>query len=349
MRAAVATSYGPPSVVRLEERPVPAVKNQEILVKNAITTVCAGDWRLRSLDLPRGFTLPFRLLMGWSGPRQPVLGVVSAGEVVAVGKRVSRFDVGDRVVCMDGMSLGGHAEYRAVSQNAGVAKIPESLSYTDAAALPFGGTTALAFLRDKARVKQGDRVCIVGSSGEVGAMAVQVAKHFGAHVTAVCSGANADLVRSIGADEVVDYTQAHYWDAEEPFDIVFDTVGASTYREAAPVLKPGGRFLMAVAGLYETLFASWMGRSGHTCIAGADSERAEVVAFLCKLAAEGELRPVIDQRVPFEDIVKAHERVDSHRKRGTLIVEFPSQEGDAAGAAASASGAAPGSAADASE
>lgn len=342
MRAAVARQYGPPSVVRIEERPVPLVKGHEVLVRNAVATVATGDWRLRSLELPRGFRTPFRLFMGWSALKQPVLGVVSAGDVVAVGRHVSRFQAGDRVVCMNGSTLGGHAEYKAVPEDSGITKIPRSLSFTDAVALPFGGTTALSFLRDKARVQRGERVCIVGSSGEVGAMAVQIAKHFGAHVTAVCSGANAELVRSIGADHVVDYTRANYWDAEEPFDVVFDTVGTSTYAQARPALKPGGRFLMAVAGLYEVLFASWIGKSGHTCHAVAASEAPEDIAFLCQLAEQGHIRPVIDHTLPFEAIVQAHERVDSHRKRGALVLHIASRGADAAGAAASGAAESPG-------
>lgn len=346
MRVAVATRYGPPDVVRIEERAVPAVRAREILIKTATAAVTAGDWRLRSLDLPAGFKTPFRLFMGWNGLRQPVLGVVSAGEVVAVGDRVSAFQVGDRVVCLNGMVTRGHAEYRAVPEGAGVSKIPGSMSFADATAIPFGGTTALYFLRNKARVQPGERVCVVGASGEVGAMAVQLAKHYGAHVTAVCSGANADLVRSIGADDVVDYTAANYWDAGEPvFDVVFDAVGASSYADAAPVLREGGRFIICAGGLYELMFSSFMGRRGHTCVSGTPPESAADIALLCQLAEQGEIRPVVDQVLPFDRIVDAYARVDSRRKRGTLILEF----GDTADGGGAAAGAASGAAAQPTE
>ena len=210
MKAVVYTKYGPPNVVALAEVPKPAPKVHEVLIRIHATTVTTGDWRARSLEMPPGFGLLARLVFGVFGPRKSILGTELAGEIEAVGKAVTRFKPGDQVFAFTGASYGCHAEYRTISEAGMIALKPANLSFEEAAALSFGGTTALSFLQGKGGIKRGDKVLIVGASGGVGTAAVQIAKHFGAKVTGVCSTANLELVRSIGADKVIDYTKEDF-------------------------------------------------------------------------------------------------------------------------------------------
>ncbi|MFS8067534.1 MAG: NAD(P)-dependent alcohol dehydrogenase, partial [Byssovorax sp.] len=210
MKAIVYHRYGQPDVVALAEVPKPTLGDREVLIRIHASTVTTADWRARSLSLPPGFGLMGRLVFGIFGPRKPILGTELAGEVEAVGKAVTRFKAGDQVFAFAGASYGCHAEYRTMAEDGLIARKPANLSFEEAAALSFGGTTALNFLRDKGGIKPGDRVLIVGASGGVGTAAVQIAKHLGAEVTGVCSTANLELVLSIGADRVIDYTSEDF-------------------------------------------------------------------------------------------------------------------------------------------
>ncbi|MFF2387502.1 NAD(P)-dependent alcohol dehydrogenase [Agromyces sp. NPDC058104] len=340
MRAGVVERYGPPSVVRIEAVPDPVAGRGEALVRVVAATVNSGDARIRGARFPRGFALPGKLALGVKGPRARVLGVVFAGVVEAFGSDAaggaphaggtgavaSGFAVGDRVCGMTGARMGSHAELVGVATSR-LARIPDGVSFDDAAGVIFGGTTALFFLRDKAAVKPGEHVLVVGASGAVGTSAVQLAKHFGARVTAVTSARNAELVTALGADSVVDYRATPLESLAsrgERFDVVFDTVGALSPATGRPLLAEGGRLLLAVASLGEIITAHGAVKTGTA------TERADDIATLLGLVASGTLRVVIDETMPLDRLAEAHARVDSARKVGNLVLH--PQEGAGAGA-----------------
>ena len=229
MKAIVYERYGPPDVLELKEVAKPTPKGHEVLIKIHATTVTSGDWRARSLDMPVGFGLISRLFFGVSRPRQPILGTELAGEVESVGKDVSKFKVGDQVFAFSGAGMGCHAEYKCMPEDGAVALKPANLTYDEAAAISFGGTTALDFFR-RAKLQSGEKVLVNGASGGVGTAAVQLAKHFGAHVTGVCSTANVELVRSLGANHVIDYTKEDFTENGEAYDIIVDGTDNFTTR-----------------------------------------------------------------------------------------------------------------------
>jgi len=318
MKAAVCRRYGPPDVVEIAEVPRPKVGAHDVLIKVRATTVTAADWRLRSATLPRGFGVLVRLGVGFSGPRDPILGAELAGEVVAVGASVTRFAQGDKVFAA---RMGDcHAEYVAVGEDA-VAPMPANLSFGEAAALTFGGLTAITFLRDKARIQPGERVLVNGASGAVGSAAVQLAKHFKAVVTGVCSAANAQLVRSLGADRVIDYATEDFTRSSERYDIIVDAVGNCAFDRCKPVLAPGGRLLLVVGTLGQMIGATiWPSRSGRKVLSGIAKVRAADLDLLKTLAESGAFKPVIDRTYPFARIVDAHAYVDTGRKRGNVVL-----------------------------
>lgn len=321
MKAVVYEKYGPPDVVHLAEVPKPAPKRNEVLIRIHATTVSTADWRARSLEMPAGFGLLGRLVFGVFGPRKPVLGTELAGVVEAVGEAVTRFKVGDEVFAFPGASYRCHAEYRAMPEDGLIALKPAKVSFEAAASLSFGGTAALNFLRDKARIKRGERVLVVGASGGVGSAMVQVAKHFGAEVTGVCSTSNVELVRSIGANHVIDYTQEDFATTGQTYDIIVDTTGTAPYSRCENVLKPGGRLVVVLGSFAQ---AMGMGRpskqSGKTVIAVVATARVEDLQLLARLAETGEFKPVIDRSYPLEDAVEAHAYVDTGRKRGSVVM-----------------------------
>ena len=320
MKVAYVPRYGSPEVVELREVPTPAPGPGQVRIRVLAAAVTAGDWRLRSGVLPRGFGALRGLALGFGGPRKPVLGTDAAGVVDAVGEGVTNFAVGDAAVAYPGAALGSHAEYLVMPADGCLVRKPVNLTFEEAASLPFGGVTALDFLR-RGEVKAGERVLVNGASGNVGSAVVQLAKHMGAHVTAVCSGANAALVRSLGADEVIDYAKTDFAAGEARFDVIVDTVGNAPYPRVKPVLAPGGRLLAVLADLPATLSAAFVGGpQKHRVIAGVAPERVDDLAQLAELAAEGAFRPVIDQRFSFERIADAYRVVDSGRKKGSVVV-----------------------------
>jgi len=322
MKAIICRKYGPPEVLEMCEVATPVPKDDELLIRVCATTVTSGDWRVRSLILPPGFGLLARLALGITGPRQPILGTELAGEVVQTGSAVTNFQVGDQVFAFPGARMGCHAEYRCVAATGPVAKMPPNLSYEQAAALCFGGSTMLDFYR-RGRLVSGERVLVNGASGGVGTAAVQLAKHFGAHVTAVCSTGNHEMVRSIGADDVIDYTREDFTRSGNTFDVIVDTVGNAPFSRSGVALVPSGRLLMLVAGLSDLLQVPWINlRSGKTIVAGPAEERVGYVQQLADLAAAGKFLPVIDRCYPFEQIVDAHRYVDQGRKRGNVGITF---------------------------
>jgi NADPH:quinone reductase-like Zn-dependent oxidoreductase len=319
VKAAVCTAYGPPEVVHIQDVPTPVPGEGEVLVKAAATTVNSGDARMRAAHFPRGMGLPVRLRMGLRKLRQPILGFEMAGRIDALGPGVSGWQPGDRVIASRGFRFGCHAEFATVSAQGTLVKIPERLSDEDAVALCFGGSTSLYFF-ERGRVAAGESVLINGASGGVGTMAVQLAKHKGAEVTGVCSAANADLVRSLGADHVIDYAATDFTRNGRRYDVVMDTHGNAPYKRIKDSLSPGGRFLMVVGNLPEMLAAS---RQKAT-IAGTPGDDAIAGSYrtLLRLAEQGAIKPVIGAVLPFTEIVDAYRRVDSGRKVGSLVLRF---------------------------
>jgi NADPH:quinone reductase-like Zn-dependent oxidoreductase len=320
MKVVVCTRYGPPDVLQFQELPTPVPKDGEVLVRIRATTVNSADWRIRSMSLPYGFGLLGRLALGLSRPRRPILGSELAGDIVAVGTQVTRFRPDDAVFAFAGIQLGCHAEYRCLPADGAVARKPPALSYEQAAALSFGGATMLDFYR-RAALRAGERVLVNGAAGTVGSAAVQLARHAGARVTAVCSRASAGLVESIGAERVIDREHEDFARGGEAYDVVVDAVGTAPFARAAPVLAPGGRLLLVLATLPQILRAPWDGlRSGRRVIAGPAAERAADIEELRVLAEAGRFTPVIDSIHPFAEIRAAHDRVDGGRKRGSVVV-----------------------------
>ena len=306
--------------MQIREVPKPVPANGEVLVKAFATTVNSGDTRVRALRVPRGLRLAMRLKLGFTKPKQPILGFEMAGQVEAVGRAVTHFQPGDRVVASRGFDFGCHAEYVTVAEQGDIATIPEDLSYQDAVALCFGGTTALIFFR-LGKLAPGETVLINGASGAVGTMAVQLAKHLGAEVTAVCSAANAELVSSLGADHVIDYQTEDFTHNGQRYDVIMDNHGNAPYARVKGSLQPGGRFLMVVGDLWQMLTAM---RQKAVISAGKSdaSKTADNYRTLMSLAEQGVLKPVIDSVLPFAQIVEAHRRVDGGHKVGSVVLTF---------------------------
>jgi len=318
--------FGPPEVLALKEVPTPAPGDHEVLVRIRATTVTAGDWRVRSLEVPRGFGLLSRLALGITGPRQPILGSELSGEIEATGRAVTRFRVGDEVFGFTGTRLGCHAEYRCLPEEGhgrkgeAVALKPAGLGHGEAAALSFGGTTALSFLR-KAKLQRGEKVLVVGAAGGVGSAAVQLARHLGARVAGVCSTANLALVRSIGAEQVFDYTREDFTRSGERYDVIMDTAGTAPFSRCGGSLAEGGRLLVVLGSLPEMLRAPWVSLTTRKkVIGGVASWGVEDLRFLATLAEAGQFRPVIDRRYRFHEMVEAHRHVDAGHKRGNVVV-----------------------------
>lgn len=322
MKAAICDRYGPPENVTLREVEKPVPGEDEILIRTRATTVNSGDARLRAARVPKGMGLMVRFGMGFTGPRLKVLGFESAGEVVETGRNVTRFRPGDRVLASNGFMLGGHAEYFRLDAKHGVAvKLPDTLSFEDAAALQFGGVTSLIFF-EKGGLKAGERLLVNGASGAVGVLAVQIAKHMGVHVTAVCSGNNADLMRSLGADEVIDYTMTDIDKLTERYDVVMDNHGNAPYRRIKYLLKPGGRFLMVIGNMYEMIAGKFTAAVVNADdVDDAFSER--IFQQFIDLAESGAIHAVIGTQLPFSEIVEAHRIVDTGHKVGALVLTLP--------------------------
>jgi len=319
MKAAVYDRYGPPEVVYIKEVPTPEPKDDEVLVRIHATTVNSGDWRVRSLEVPSGFGLLVRLAMGIFAPRNKILGMEFSGVVEAIGKDVTKFQVGDAV--FSGPELGCHAEYRTVPEDGPIALKPANLSFEEAAALCFGGVTALHFVRDGAKVQPGESVLINGASGATGIASIQIAKHLGAEVTAVCSGANAGLVRSLGADHVIDYTKEDFTKSGKSYDVIVDTAGTAPWSASKGALSPQGRLAVILGSLWGMIQAPLVSRKGgKSVIPGVAAANADNVAEIARLAADGALKPHIEHVHPFEEIVKAHAHVDTGRKKGSIVL-----------------------------
>lgn len=320
MKAIVATAYGAPEVLQLEEVEKPTPKDNEILVKVHATTVNAGDCRMRSFTVPPIFWLPARLALGLRRPRNPIFGMELAGEVEAVGKDVKRFKPGDQVFASTfEQQFGAHAEYKCLPEDGAVVIKPQQMTYTEAATLPIGAQTALFFLK-AANIQPGQKILINGASGSVGTFAVQLAKYFGAEVTAVCGTRNVALVQSLGADTVIDYTQADFTKTGETYDIILDAVGKTTFSQCQGSLKQGGYYLNTVLE-GAAMQARWYAMTTDKHVVGGTAvPRAEALVVLKELSEAGRLKPVIDRCYPLEQMVEAHRYVEAGHKQGNVVI-----------------------------
>ena len=323
MYAYTYSKYGNPDVLNYVELPTPSPKANEVLIRVHATTVSAGDWRARSLTMPAGMGLIGRLVFGISGPRKPVLGTELSGTIEAVGVDVTSFKLGDAVIGFPGAAFGAHAEYIVMRADGKIVAKPENLSFEEAAAIPFGATTAYDFLVNKGQLRAGERVLINGASGSVGSACVQIAKHLGAEVTGVCSGANADLVRAIGADHVIDYNAQDFTKGGPQYDMVVDTVGTAPWARTRHALIPGGRMLMIAGSTFDMIFGGLKARlRGKRMIGGVASEAVTVLRKVIKLAADGHFHPVIDRCYGFSQMIAAHAHVDTGHKKGNVVVKI---------------------------
>ena len=321
MKAIVCTKYGPPEVLQVVEVEKPTPNDNEVLIKIYATTVTVADVRVRGFTVPLSFWLPARIALGLRKPKKAILGMELAGEIESTGKDVKLFKKGDQVFAFPGSRyFGGYAEYRCLPEDGLIAQKPGNLSYEQAAAIPFGGLTALYFLR-RGNIQRGQKVLIYGASGSVGTFAVQLARYFGAEVTGICSTANLKLVKSLGADKVIDYLKEDFTKNGETYDIIFDAVGKSPYSGCIKSLKKDGIYLHAVATPALSIRMHWTSMiSGKKLLGGTTTATAQDMVFLKELVKAGKIKPVIDRRYPFDQIVEAHRYVDKGHKKGNVVI-----------------------------
>lgn len=321
MKAIVYTKYGPPDVLQLKEVEKPIPRNNEVLIRVYASTVTAVDCTFR-----QGNQLSARSFTGLTRPKRTIPGGDLAGEIEAVGQAVKRFKAGDQVFGSTDAGFGAHAEYVCLSEEEALIIKPANMAYEEAAAFPYGGLTALPFLRDSGNIQSGQKVLINGAAGSIGTFAVQLARYYGAEVAGVCSTANLELVKSLGADKVIDYTQEDFTKSGQTYDIIFDTVGKSSFSRCKSALKPGGIYLTPVltpAILLQMLWTSKIGSKraaiSFTGLRPA-SEKAEDLIFLKELIEAGKIKSVIDRCYPLEQIAEAHRYVEKGHKKGNVVI-----------------------------
>lgn len=302
MRAMITTKYGPPEVLQLQEVKKPFPKKREILVKVHATTVSSGDCRARSFNVPPFLWLQARLILGIFKPRNPIQGLWLSGVVESVGEQVTSFSKGDKIYARTpDIKFGAYAEYACLPEKSIMHVIPAKATYEEAVALPFGGLTALHFLK-KAGVVKGQKILVYGASGAVGSSAVQLANYFGTTASAVCSTENMDLVKSLGAHEVFDYTKQNLAEITGKFDVIFDAVGKAPYAKVKHLMEPQGKYISVIT-------------SGHMKMDNAG------LAFLNQLFDSGKFKAVIDRVYPFNEMVDAHRYVEKGHKKGNVVVK----------------------------
>jgi NADPH:quinone reductase-like Zn-dependent oxidoreductase len=326
MKAVVFTKYGPPDVLQLREVEKPAPKDNEILVKIYAASVTMGDCEMRSLKFPGFLKRVFvRLAIGFRGPRKKrsIPGQELAGEIEAIGKGVELFKKGDPVFGNTGLHLGGYAEYVCLPEDGIVAIKPTNMTYEEAAVVPVGGLEASYFLR-KANIQKGQTILISGASGSIGTIAIQLAKYFGAEVTAVGNPASLEMMKSIGADKVIDYTQEDFTKSGETYDYIFDVIGNSSYSNSLSLLNEGGLFLLANPKMSlinrEKIASKKSDKKLISWERSSTEEMIEGLNFLIELIEAGEIKSVIDKRYPLDQIVEAHRYVETGQKTGNVVI-----------------------------
>ena len=317
MKAAVYTQYGSPEVLRVKQVEKPLPRKNELLIRIRATSVNSGDWRLRKAD-----PYAVRLFFGLVKPKKNILGSVFSGEVESVGEDVKQFKVGDIVFGHTDMSFGSYAEYLSLPEDASIALKPSNISHNEAAVIPFGGVAALHFLK-KAKIQPGQKVLVVGASGSVGSAAVQLAKSFGADVTGVCSTANIALVKSIGANKVIDYTKEDFAGNGETYDVIFDAVNAISVSRSMKSLNKNGIMILSAAGMSEMLQGLWISMTTNKrVLTGVISHKAADIIFLKELIEAGKFKPVIDRTYPLEQIAEAHAYAEKGHKKGNIAINI---------------------------
>jgi NADPH:quinone reductase-like Zn-dependent oxidoreductase len=316
MKAVIYTKYGPPDVLKLEEVGRPAPKNNEVLIRVHATTVSAPDYRIRSMKVSMLFWLPARIAYGFIRPRRTILG----REVAAVGRDVESFKEGDRVFGYDSSGFGAYAEYVCRPEEGAMAIKPSNMTYEEAASVPHGALAALFFLR-KGSIKSGEQILINGAAGAVGSNAVQLAKHFGAQVTGVCSAPQAEMVKSLGADKIIDYAKADFTVNGKTYDVIFDTFGNTSFSRCKSSLKQKGRYIPTVFGLLQLVQMLWTAMIGSKKVICAISPESKAdLLFLKDLIEEGKIRSVIDRRYRLDETAEAHRYVESGKKKGNVVI-----------------------------
>lgn len=323
MKAILHTHYGSPDLLELREVSTPAPKDNQVLIAIHATTVSSGDCNMRNFTFVTRFMLPLaKLMFGIGKPwKARILGTEVAGEIAAVGKDVTRFKAGDPVVASTGIAGGGHAQFICLPEKGVMTIKPESLSWEEAVAIPFGANTALFFMQSLGKLQAGQHLLLIGASGSIGTAGIQLAKHLGATVTAVCSGANAELVRSLGADNVIDYNREDFTKNGKTYDLIFDAVGASSFDRCRESLTPNGVFLPCIMGAAEMaqIMKSSMSK-GRKVKGGVAAESQERMDFFIDLAGSGKLKPVVDRTYPLEQIAEAFKYVELGHKKGNVVI-----------------------------
>ncbi len=321
MKAVVCTKYGPPEVLKHIEIDRPEPKNNEVLVKIHATSVTAADYRVRSFMVPPAFWIPARLMVGIRKPRKPILGMELSGEIESIGKDVKKFKKGDKVFAATLETFGAYAEYKCFHEDDPIALKPTNISFREAAVIPIGARTAYHYLINKANLQAGQKVLIYGASGSVGTYAVQLAKYFGAEVTGVCSTTNLELVKSLGADRVFDYTRERFTENFQTYDIIFITVDKCPFEVCRIALKENGSYLN-IGRPIPSLQMLWMSLTSNKKIVVGEtsSPKAEDLNILKSIVERGRLKPVIDRSYTLDQIVEAHGYAGRGHKKGNVVI-----------------------------
>jgi NADPH:quinone reductase-like Zn-dependent oxidoreductase len=322
MKAILHTQYGPPDELQLKEVEKPVPKDNEVLIKIHATTVTTTDCNVRNFTfVPKSFTFFARMMFGFKTPKINILGIDLSGEIEAVGKDVKLFKAGDQVFGSPGTKFGGHAEYCCVPEDGALAIKPAEMRWEEAASISLAGNTALFFIRDLAKIQAGQKILIHGASGAIGTYAVQLARYYGAEVTGVCSSTNAEMVKSLGAYRVIDYTKEDFSKSDERYDFVFDVVGKTTFSQCKGILKQKGIYLENMLELKDILTMMWTSIiDGKKIKGGVSKEKAENLNFFKELIESGKLKPVIDRIFPLEKTAEAFQYVEQGHKKGNVII-----------------------------
>jgi len=327
MKACVFEKYGPPDILKIKDVPRPEPKQDEVLVRTHTTTVIAGDCELSSFNFPLWFWLPLRLYVGFFRPKRvTVAGQELSGTIEAVGRDVTRFKVGDQVFAATGAKFGAHAEYKCIPETDAITLKPTELSYEDAATLPTGGLNALHHIQH-AQVKAGEKILIAGAGGNIGSFAVQLAKYYGATVTAIDCAEKLDMLRSIGADDVIDFKTQDFTKSTEKYDVIMDTIGKTPFSLSLKALTRNGRYILVNPRVNQMLRGLWVSATSSKKVLFAFAPyKTDDMDLLAKLVIEGKITPTIDRSYPFQDIIDAYKYIGAKRHKGNVVIKMAGAE-----------------------